>query len=130
MAPTSARFGVGRSVPIEAIAILLGLFLFGLSTTFGQLTRNGFMDHINTLLDDKPHHLPDTSDLILRHYTGIRAIDRFFACANIFFSGFTDGTHPEISLFGFHAAAQAAVVYIVLVVEGSRVWNGHNAIFL
>ena len=130
MSLNSSSAGTRRAIPIEAIAILSGLFLFGLSSTFGQLTRNGFMQHLNTLLDDKPHNLPESNDLIIRHYTGVRLIDRFFACVNIFFSGFTDGAHPEISLYGFHCAGQFVPAYLVLVIEGSRVWNSNNAIFL
>lgn len=119
------------SIPFHLTLLLLfGLFMFNLDASVGQLYRSGFARHIRELLDNDPSYLPDTADVVVKHFTGVRAVDRLLASLNIISSCFTDGSNPALQLVGFHYIGQSVALYLVLKVESHRLAHQQSPIRL
>lgn len=106
---------------IPTIIVLAVLSIFGLDALLLQLSRNGYMDMVNSITSDPlPRFLPDTNRLILKRYVGISPLDDFFAFSNVIWANVTDGSRPELSLFTFCFGAQLIALFVVFVVECQR----------
>ncbi|CAJ0550910.1 Ff.00g108400.m01.CDS01 [Fusarium sp. VM40] len=106
---------------IPTIVVLAILSIFGLDALLLQLSRNGYMDMVNSITSDPlPRFLPDTNRLILKRYVGIAPLDDFFAFSNVIWANVTDGSRPELSLFTFCFGAQLIALFVVFVVECQR----------
>ncbi|KAF4984723.1 hypothetical protein FZEAL_164 [Fusarium zealandicum] len=114
----------GRTIPI----ILLGILsLLALDALMLQLNRSGYSDFLIEILDDpNPRFLPGSERLLLRRYSGVPALDRFFALWNVVWANVADGSRPQLSLFAFCFGAQMVSFFSVLMVESQRVagWSG------
>lgn len=117
-------------IPHVAIGILLIVFSLGLDATLGQLSHDGFIDRVITWVDQQSRNLPGSTNLMLMRYIGIPLLDRFFACGKIFIDNIVGGSHPELALYAIYGAGQLVASYTILVIEGLRVTNSHNVIFL
>ncbi|KAF4453675.1 hypothetical protein F53441_3684 [Fusarium austroafricanum] len=106
---------------IPTIVILAITSIFGFDALLLQLSRNGWMDMVNSITSDPlPRFLPESKRLLLRQYTGIAPIDGFLAFGNIFWANVTDGSRPELSLLMFCFGAQLVATFVVFVVESQR----------
>jgi hypothetical protein len=106
---------------IPTIIVLAILSIFGLDALLLQLSRNGYMDMVNSITSDSlPRFLPDTNRLILKRYVGISPLDDFFAFSNVIWANVTDGSRPELSLFTVCFGAQLIALFVVFVVECQR----------
>lgn len=117
--PASAP-GAPTSLPILPIALIAGIFVFGLDTMHLQLHRNGYMTYIEPLLEKAPRFLPGSQNLIFRDYTGVPALDRWFTATNIFWANVVDLSKPEFTLFAFCFAAQLVPFLLVVMIESQR----------
>ncbi|KAF5018550.1 hypothetical protein F66182_9463 [Fusarium sp. NRRL 66182] len=107
-----------RIIPITLLAILS---LVGLDALLLQLSRNGYSQMANAIVDDpNPRFLPDTNRLLLRRYVGIPALDDFFALSNVIWANVTDGSRPEVSLFAFMFGGQCISLFSIFMVESLR----------
>ena len=110
-----------RPLPVLPIAIITGIFLFGLNALHLQLGRNGYLDSIKPLLVDEPRFFPGTEHLIRRHYTGIAPLDGFLASLNVVWTNVFDLSRPELTLFAFNFAGQIVPFILVVMIESQRV---------
>ncbi|KAF7542284.1 hypothetical protein G7Z17_g11710 [Cylindrodendrum hubeiense] len=126
--PPTLAGTAGRTLPVLPIALISGLFVFGVNAMMGQIVRNGYVDFASPLLadDGQPRFLPGTDRLLLRHLVGVPAIDRYFATANVFWANVVDGSRPELSLFAFFFGTQLVAFFTIFMIESQRVakWSG------
>ncbi|KAI0004784.1 hypothetical protein F4779DRAFT_599396 [Xylariaceae sp. FL0662B] len=106
-----------------AIVTLVLIYIFGASSLYGLLFRNGCYEALLKLRDEGPHHLPGSSNPILTRYTGISFLDRLLTLATVVFANVTDGSSPALSLYAFHFAGQYLAILLVLAIEGLRAGN-------
>jgi hypothetical protein len=107
-------------LPIIPLALITALFVFGVDALHLQIHRNGYIDSIRPLLVDEPRFLPGSENLILRRYTGVWALDHFFATCNVVWANVFDLSRPEFTLFAFCFGGQLVPFFIVVMIEGQR----------
>lgn len=106
-----------------AILALLAIHLFGMNSMYGLIYRNGYIDALFHLRDNGPQLLPGSSHPIRTWYTGIRPLDKLLTLSVVMFANVTDGTAPQLSLYGFYFTGQMASIFTVLIIEGLRDQN-------
>lgn len=129
--PPTPAGPAGRASPVLPIVLISAVFVFGVDAMIGQLIRNGYVDFASSLLadDGRPHFLPGTNRLILRHFVGVPAVDRFLATANVFWANVADGSRLELSLFTFFFGTQLVGFFTVFIVESQRVARRSSLLF-
>lgn len=125
-APAGAPTTNSQSFPLLPIALIAGIFVFGLDAMHLQFYRNGYLDYIEPLLENAPRFLPGSQNLIFRDYTGVPALNRWFAATNIFWTNVFDLSKPEFTLFAFCFAGQLVPFFLVVMIESQRLakWTG------
>ncbi|KAI9150329.1 Epoxide hydrolase aurD [Paramyrothecium foliicola] len=127
MAPSTVTRKHGEATrPLLTLAVLAAVLAFAVDAMFIQLERNGYMESVRPLIHEhKLAFLPGTTRPILRHYTGIAALDQIFVTANVFWANIVDGTLPECTLYALQFAGQLPAIIILLLVESRRVAGAH-----
>lgn len=74
--------------------------------------------------------VPITFIPILTRFTGIGLLDKALVLAGVMFANITDGSAPQLSLYGFQFAGQLVPLYTVLMIEAARRGNKGNIISL
>lgn len=74
--------------------------------------------------------LPGTNHPMLGSVTGVEAIDHQLAVLIAFFWPAIDGSNPDLSLYSFNSAGQAAACWMVVLVEALRAGNRWRPISL
>jgi hypothetical protein len=75
--------------------------------------------------------VPITFIPILTRFTGIGLLDKALVLADVIFANITDGSAPQLSLYGFQFAGQLVpLLYTVLMIEAARRGNKGNIISL
>ncbi|KAB5576341.1 hypothetical protein GE09DRAFT_620878 [Coniochaeta sp. 2T2.1] len=124
MAPTTT--------PHRPAVILLSLtFLLGLTSIYVHAHRIGYGDALLRIREKgPPYYFPSASTAeqpIRTWYTGIPPLDRVLTLATIMFYPITDGSAPQLSVYGFHFAGQFLGVLAVVGVEALRRGNRGNS---
>jgi hypothetical protein len=120
MPSKTAAAAPGR--PLVAIAVLAAVLAFGVDALFMQLQRNGYFSAVAPLIEsDKPAVMPGSMRPILRHYTGVAAIDHWFVTINVFWANVLDGSLPECNLYALQFGGQLPAIVIIMLVESRRV---------
>lgn len=129
--PPTPAGPAGRASPVLPIVLISAIFVFGVDAMIGQIIRNGYVDFASSLLadDGRPHFLPGTNRLILRHFVGVPAVDRFLATANVFWANVADGSRLELSLFTFFFGTQLVGFFTVFIIESQRVARRSSLLF-
>jgi hypothetical protein len=97
---------------------------------YGLVYRNGYIDALLRLREYGPHVLPGSNIPILTRFTGIGLLDKALVLAGVMFANITDGSAPQLSLYGFQFAGQLVPLYTVLMIEAARRGNKGNIISL
>ncbi|KPM44925.1 hypothetical protein AK830_g1612 [Neonectria ditissima] len=118
----------GRAFPVLPVILIGALFLFGVDTMFGQLSRNGYFELSEFVLADGLS-LPGSNRSILRHYVGVPAVDNFMTTINVFWANVVDGSRPELSLFVFFFGSQLVAFFLVFMIESQRVARWSPVLF-
>jgi hypothetical protein len=102
----------------RAIVALTLLIPFSILSTHVLQYRNGYYALMTHLRDSGPYVLPDTSQPIVRHYTGNGPVDYWLQVLNCFFAPcFTD---RETAVLAVEFVGALGVVLGVMGVEGMR----------
>ncbi|KAI2462736.1 hypothetical protein F4781DRAFT_441994 [Annulohypoxylon bovei var. microspora] len=118
--PAQLRKGV-------VVVVLLFIYAFAANALFGLLYRNGYYEALVRLRDEGPHHLPGSSNPILKFYTGIGFLDKLLTVASVMFANVTDGNAPELSLYAFHFGGQYLAILVIIAIEGFRSGSQSNS---
>jgi hypothetical protein len=103
---------------------------FGVNSMYGLLYRNGYIDALLRLRDHGPYVLPGSNIPILTRFTSIRLLDKALVLAGVMFANVTDGSAPQLSLYGFQYARQLVPMYTVMMIEAARRGNKCNIMSL
>ncbi|PMD52696.1 uncharacterized protein K444DRAFT_668381 [Hyaloscypha bicolor E] len=103
---------------------------FGVNSMYGLVYRNGYIDALLRLREYGPHVLPGSNIPILTRFTGIGLLDKALVLAGVMFANITDGSAPQLSLYGFQFAGQLVPLYTVLMIEAARRGNKGNIMSL
>jgi hypothetical protein len=114
----------------SAVAALSIIHLIGVNCMYGLVYRNGYIQALLDLKNNGPHVLPGSDDPILTCFTGIKPIDQLLTLAGVMFSNVTDGSRPELSLYGFYFAGQLVSIFTIMTIEGLREGNAGGALSL
>lgn len=90
---------------------------------YGLVYRNGYIEALINLKDHGPHYLPGSDNPILAYFTGIKPLDQVLTLAGVMFANVTDGSAPQLSLYGFYFAGQLVSIFTVMIIEGLRHGN-------
>ncbi|KAH6889485.1 hypothetical protein B0T10DRAFT_52742 [Thelonectria olida] len=122
--------GRPQPVPTLPIALIITIFFFAVDAMVGQANRSGYMELIDSIVDDEqPSFLPGTQRPLLKEYTGFPTLDRLFAMLNVFFANVADGSAPALSLFAFYFGTQMIPFFSILMVESQRVLKASSLFF-
>lgn len=108
---------------VPAIAVLFGIYILGLDSMYGLVARNGYIDALIDLRHNGPQYLPGSTNPVLTHFTGIALLDKLLTLAGVMFANVTDGSAPQLSLYGFYFAGQLVSIFTVIAIEGMREGN-------
>jgi len=97
---------------------------------YGLVYCNGYIDALLRLRDHGPHVLPGSNITILKRFTGIGLLDKALVLAGVMFANVTDGSTPQLSLYGFQFAGQLVPMFTVMMIEAARRGNKGNIISL
>ena len=111
-----------------AVLILSTVHAVGISAMYGLVLRNGYVQALLQLRDHGPHLLPGSNHPILTRFVGIPPFDKLLTLAGVMFANVTDGSYPQLSLFGFYFGGQLIGIFTVMVVEGLRQGNRGTSI--
>ena len=119
------------------VRVIAGLSLavtlaFALDSMFGQLYRVGMVDEAVRLMessDPTTAVLPASNTPILRHFTGWQPLDKLMALASIMFANVTDGSRPQLSLYGVQFGGQLVPIFAMIIIEGQRAGNASNLFY-
>lgn len=103
--------------------------LFGLNSMFGQLNRNGYVARVQELLSSADPVLPGSETRLLTTYLGLPVVDDLLALATVLWANVTDGSAPSLSLYVFQFGEQLVPIFLVMIVEASRVGHSHHALY-
>ncbi|KAB5540309.1 hypothetical protein GE09DRAFT_253672 [Coniochaeta sp. 2T2.1] len=109
-----------------AIVLLSLTFLLGLTAIYAHAHRIGYGDALLRIREKgPPYSFPGstTAEPIRTWYTGIPPLDWALTLATIMFYPITDGSAPQLSVYGFHFAGQFLGVLAVVGVEALRRGN-------
>ena len=106
-----------------ALVVLSAVHLFGLDSMYGLVCRNGYIDALINLREHGPHYLPGSTNPILTYFTGFPPLDKVLTLAGVMFANVTDGSAPQLSLYGFYFAGQLVSIFTVMTIEGMRDGN-------
>lgn len=120
MSTTTNTIGLVSGVAIAALSVV---HLVGLDSMYGLVWRNGYIDALIDLRDNGPHFLPGSNNPILTCFTGISPLDKVLTLAGVMFANITDGSAPQLSLYGFYFAGQLVSIFTVMTIEGLREGN-------
>jgi hypothetical protein len=96
---------------------------FGFTSMYGLVYRNGYIQSLMDLWSNGPYVLPGTSTPILTRFTGIWPMDKALTLAGVMFCNVTNGSTPQLSLYGFQFAGQLVPIFTVMAIEGLRRGN-------
>lgn len=103
---------------------------FGLNSMFGLVYRNGYIGALLDLRDHGPHLLPGSNIPILKRFTGIPFLDKMLVLFGVMFANVTDGSTPQLSLYGFIFAGQLVPMFTIMIIEAARRGNKGNIMSL
>jgi hypothetical protein len=104
--------------------------MVGAFGTMGLGARNGTFDHISTLAAQESPVFPGSNVLLLRQYTGVRAIDRQLSVLVTFFAPVVDSRSGTLYLYAIFGLGQFGAAWTLLVMESLRSGNKGRAVSL
>ena len=107
----------------HALVALATIFAFGLNSMYDLVYRKGYINALIRLHDVGPYVLPGSDIQILTKFTGFNPLDKVLTLAGVMFANISDGSTPQLSLYGFQFAGQLVAVLIVVTIEGIRFGN-------
>jgi hypothetical protein len=113
-----------------AAAALSVFHLLGVNSMYGLVYRNGYIQALLDLKQHGPHFLPGSTNPILTFFTGIPPLDKLLTLAGVMFANVTDGSTPQLSLYGFQFAGQLVSIFTVMTIEALREGNGGGLVSL
>ncbi|ORY55267.1 uncharacterized protein BCR38DRAFT_403374 [Pseudomassariella vexata] len=105
---------------------LAGIGLFGLNAMFGQIYRNGYIGRVLDILSSPKPVLPGSQNPLLTSYLGLPVLDGLLAVASVLWANVADGSSPVLSLYALQFGGQLVPIFLVMMVEGSKVGNTGN----
>jgi hypothetical protein len=95
----------------------------GIGAMYGLVLRNGYVKALFRLWEHGPHLLPGSNHPILTRFVGIPPLDKLLTLAGVMFANVTDGSHPQLSLYGSYFGGQLVGIFTAMVLEGLRWGN-------
>ncbi|KAJ8065651.1 hypothetical protein OCU04_006324 [Sclerotinia nivalis] len=116
-----------RTITLFALPALSLIGVFGAYVIGG---RNGTFEHITSLVTQEtpPAVFPDAKYLLLKDYTGIRALDRQLTILVIFFATAVDRRNVAVWLNSIYGLGQLGAAWTLLVMESLRSGNKGRAV--
>ena len=111
-----------------AVAALALVHLLGFNCMYGLIYRNGYIDALMRLRDYGPYVLPGSNNPILTRFVGIGPLDKLMTLGGVLFANVTDGTAPELSLYGFYFAGQLVGIFAIIILESLRLGNQRSVL--
>ncbi|KAI9743460.1 MAG: hypothetical protein M1818_002772 [Claussenomyces sp. TS43310] len=82
--------------------------------------HTGYISAFEALGVPGPHFLPGSTNLLERHYTGIRPLDAYLSNLQLVFANVVDGSTPELAVLGFLFAGTFFSIFMLLMIEGAK----------
>jgi hypothetical protein len=95
---------------------------------YGLVVQNGYVKALLQLRNHGPHLLPGSNHPILTRFIGIPPLDKLLTLAGVMFANVTDGSHPQLSLYGSYFGGQLIGIFTIMVLEGLRQGNKQTSI--
>jgi hypothetical protein len=92
--------------------------------------HNGTFDHISTLVAQDSPVFPGSNVLLLKEYTGIRAIDTQLSVLVTFFAPVVDSRNGPLYLYAIFGLGQFGAAWTLLVMESLRSGNKGRVVSL
>lgn len=115
----------GHTTRLYTLALIL-LPLLSVAGAYGTLIlggSNGTFDELRGLLTQKIPLLPGSDAALLKHYTGIKAIDRQLLILVTFFAPVVGHGNNDLRLFSIQGAGQFGAAWTLLTMESLRLGN-------
>lgn len=118
-----------RTIALFALPFLSFIGIFGTLFIGG---RNGTFEHITNLVRQKTPSavFPNAKYLLLKDYTGIRALDRQLTVLVTFFAPVVDSKNAALYLNSIYGLGQFGAAWTLLVMESLRSGNKGRAVSL
>ncbi|QSZ35193.1 hypothetical protein DSL72_008060 [Monilinia vaccinii-corymbosi] len=116
-----------RTITLIALPVLFCIAIFG---TFVIGSCNGTFERILRLVrQETPSAVfPDAQYLLLKDYTGIKAVDQQLAILMVFFAPVCDGRNSALWLYSIYGMGQLGAAWTLLVMESLRSGNQGRAV--
>lgn len=116
-----------RTTTLLALPALSLVGVFGAYIVGGH---NGTFEHITNLVrqENPPAVFPDTKYLLLKDYTGIKALDRQLTVLVTFFATVVDRRNVAVWLHAIYGLGQLGAAWTLLVMESLRSGNKRRAV--
>lgn len=107
-------------------AALVLLPLLSIAGAYGTMVlggSNGTFKELRELLTQKIPLFPGSDAALLKHYTGVKAIDRQLLVLVTFFAPVVDQGYNDLTLFSIEGAGQFGAAWTLLLMESLRRGN-------
>ena len=121
-----------EGVTLRTIAlVVLPLFsLAGFYSTLVLSSRNGTFEMIRNLVSQDIPLWPGTEEILIRTFTGVKAIDNQLMVLTTFFAPVADGHTAAIKGFSIFGLGQFGAIWALLVMESLRKGNSGKLVSL
>ncbi|KAF2792470.1 hypothetical protein K505DRAFT_246593 [Melanomma pulvis-pyrius CBS 109.77] len=105
------------------VAALSVIDVYGMNSMYVLVYCSGYIKALINLKVHVPHYFPGSHNPILTYFTGIKPLDQVLTLAGVTFVNVTDGSAPQLSLYGFYFAGKLVSIFTVMIIEGVRDGN-------
>lgn len=118
------------NLTLSTTILLPALVAAGFITTMIFSFNNGTFPAITAIIDDANQTtIPGSDDVVLiRHWTGISAVDKQLTVLLLFFWPLLSGLNPAASLHALHFSGQLGAYWTLILLEAKREGNKRRLI--